>query len=201
MVLAYHCIFGMYGFWLPNDPRGSGSDYIGSWDLFRYGPATKTRGQQSRAGIEHDHSLRTEAKGALHYPPVILTGRQAVTVVAGFAQAAAEGGYLLHACAVLPDHIHLVVGRHSRRIRQIVGHLKSCATSQLRKASEWQGDERPVWGEHGWNVFLNDLDRVERAIAYVEENPEKEGERRQNRSLVTPFNPTIALATRRTARE
>ncbi len=28
MILAYHSIFSMYGFWLPNDPRGSGSDYL-----------------------------------------------------------------------------------------------------------------------------------------------------------------------------
>ena len=30
MILAYHSIFSMYGFWLPNDPRGSGSDYVAS---------------------------------------------------------------------------------------------------------------------------------------------------------------------------
>jgi len=30
MVRGYHVIFGMYGFWLPNDPRGSWSDYVGS---------------------------------------------------------------------------------------------------------------------------------------------------------------------------
>jgi hypothetical protein len=35
--LAYHVIVSMYGFWLPNDPRGSGSDFIGAWELFRYG--------------------------------------------------------------------------------------------------------------------------------------------------------------------
>ena len=47
MVIACHCIFGTYGFWLPNDPRGSGSDFVASWELFRYGPATKTRGRRS----------------------------------------------------------------------------------------------------------------------------------------------------------
>ena len=41
MVIAYHVIYSMYGFWLPNDPRGSWSDFVGSWELFRYGPATK----------------------------------------------------------------------------------------------------------------------------------------------------------------
>ena len=28
MVIAYHLIWTAYGWWLPNDPRGSGSDTI-----------------------------------------------------------------------------------------------------------------------------------------------------------------------------
>jgi len=39
MIRAYHAIFTAYGFWLPNDPRGSWSDFVGSWELFRFGPA------------------------------------------------------------------------------------------------------------------------------------------------------------------
>jgi hypothetical protein len=42
MILASHVIFSTYGFWLPNDPRGSWSDFVGAWELFRFGPATKT---------------------------------------------------------------------------------------------------------------------------------------------------------------
>lgn len=41
MIVGYHLIFSAYGFWLPNDPRGSWSNFVGSWDLFRYGRATK----------------------------------------------------------------------------------------------------------------------------------------------------------------
>ena len=42
MVHAYHAIFGAYGFWLPNDPRGSWTTFVGSWELNPFGPATKT---------------------------------------------------------------------------------------------------------------------------------------------------------------
>jgi hypothetical protein len=28
MVIGYHVILGARGFWLPNDPRGSGSSYV-----------------------------------------------------------------------------------------------------------------------------------------------------------------------------
>ena len=40
-VLAAHIIFTCYGFWLPNDPRGSWSEWVASWELLRYGKATK----------------------------------------------------------------------------------------------------------------------------------------------------------------
>lgn len=197
MILAHHCIFSMYGFWLPNDPRGSGSDYITVWELFRYGPATKTLSRHSVAANRHDHALRLQAKEALKYPPVQITGLQAVTIAKGFRKACEEGGYRIHALSILPDHIHLVIGRHPRWIRQIVGHLKSRATTALKENLLWFPDNRPVWGEHGWNVFLDTEAAVRRAIRYVEQNPIKEGKNRQNWSLVTPFDLSASQATRR----
>lgn len=35
MIHGYHLIWGAYGFWLPNDPRGSWSDFVYSWELER----------------------------------------------------------------------------------------------------------------------------------------------------------------------
>jgi hypothetical protein len=87
-MIAYHCIFGMYGFWLPNDPRGSGSDYIAVWNLFRYGSATKTTERRSVAGKAHDVTSRLAAKQALSYPPVALTGLQARAAVEGLGERA-----------------------------------------------------------------------------------------------------------------
>jgi hypothetical protein len=36
-LLAAHIIFTAYGFWLPNDPRGSWSEWVAAWELFRFG--------------------------------------------------------------------------------------------------------------------------------------------------------------------
>jgi hypothetical protein len=49
MVLAYHCTFTAYGFWLSNDSRGSWSDFVRSFDLYLTGAATKTVETHSRA--------------------------------------------------------------------------------------------------------------------------------------------------------
>ncbi len=187
MILAYHCIFGFYGFWLPNDRRGSGSDYVASRELFQFGPATKVSTRHTVAGRPHDHGRRLAAKQALRHPPVRITGIQALAVANGFRKAAEEGNYAIHACAIMPDHVHVVIGRHDRPIRQIVGHLKARATSMLRQHQTWPADDRPIWGEHGRNVFLNDQAAVKQAIRYVEQNPTNQGKKRQQWSFVTKF--------------
>src|SRR5438270_5776341 len=85
MIHGYHIIFSAYGFWLPNDPRGSWSDFVGSWELFRYGSATKTAETRSLAHRAHDRALRQAAKSALKYPPLQFNGLQARAVARGFA--------------------------------------------------------------------------------------------------------------------
>src|SRR5207244_2097703 len=108
MVIGYHVIFSAYGFWLPNDPRGSWSDFVGSWELFRYGKATKTAETCSLAYRRHDREARVAAKKALKYPPVCFTGLQARAVGNGFASYVAKAGLVVRACAILPDHVHMV---------------------------------------------------------------------------------------------
>jgi hypothetical protein len=90
MVIASHVIFGMHGFWLPNDPRGSWSEFVGAWDLFRYGRATKTSARRSVAGRSHDVTARIRAKGALKRAGVVLTGIQARAMAYGFADYASK---------------------------------------------------------------------------------------------------------------
>lgn len=40
MIHGYHVIMPMYGFWLPNDPRGSWSEFVRKWELVRFGKST-----------------------------------------------------------------------------------------------------------------------------------------------------------------
>ncbi len=187
MILGFHSIFGVYGFWLPNDPRGSWSDFVASWELFRFGSASKTDSRRSVAHKPHDWQVRLEAKKALKYPAVFLTGLQGRAVGEGFNRAVEESRYIIYACSILPEHVHLVIGRNPRPIRQIVGHLKGRATQELTKRQLWPVDGRPVWAVKGWNVFLDDPEDMKRAITYVEENPVKEGMRKQRWTFVVPW--------------
>jgi REP element-mobilizing transposase RayT len=192
MVLGYHVIFTAYGFWLPNDPRGSWSDFVGSWELSRFGRATKIQTTRSVAGACHDRRLREAAKSALKSRPVRFSGRQALAVAQGFDQARQEGDYTIHAAAILPEHVHLVIARHSRRIGQIIGHLKARATQRLHADGLWPDDARSVWAHQAWKVFLDMPEGMARAIKYVIDNPAlREGKPQQRWSFVRPYCPTV----------
>ena len=188
MVLAYHVVFGTYGFWLPNDPRGSWSDFVGCWELVHFGKATRTAERRAVAAVPHDRRLREEAKRVLKYPPVLFSGQQALAVARGFQRAQSESGYVIHACSILPEHVHLVIGRNEdRRVERMVRHLKTRATQQLSAERLWPAEKRPVWADNAWKVFLNTPAAVQAAIGYVEENPIKEGKPEQRWSFVVPF--------------
>ncbi len=194
MVLGYHFIFSAYGFWLPNDPRGSWSEVVREFELLQFGPATKVHTTRSVARRPHDVGLRLKAKEALRYRPVRFTGIQARAIARGFTIAAQEAAYSIHALAILPDHVHLVMSRHGKHIDLIAGHLKSKATFQLtsekihplaRFASK-TGHVPSPWSRNYWCPFIRSVAHLRDSIGYVERNPIKAGLRAQRWSVVVP---------------
>ena len=193
MIHGYHVIFGAYGFWLPNDPRGSWSDFVGAWELARFGRATK--GLERLELTSAQHRQRGELKRSLKYPAVSFTGVQARAVGRGFATAVQKSNLTVWACSILPEHVHLIVARHTFKVEQIVGLLKGEATKQLRSESlhplaEYRvhaGNAPTPWNSRCWRVYLDNEDAIDAAIQYVQENPIKEGKPAQSWPLVTPF--------------
>ena len=172
--LAYHFAFSAYGFWLPNDPRGSYSTRVAAGHLQRFGPATTTAERRSLARRPHDRAVRLAAKAALKHPPAIFTDEQIRSVGWGFADAAAESGYRVFACAILPSHVHLVLARPPGEPKRLIGHFKSRATHALKRDGLWEPG-RPVWTRKGgWTVYLDAPRDVRRAVRYVRDNPEKD---------------------------
>ncbi len=196
MVLGSHVIITAYGFWLPNDPRGSWSDFVRSWELLRFGPATKVSTHRSVAHVPHDRERRLAAKRALRFRPVRFNGRQALCIANAFAKQVRKSGFIVVACAILPDHVHLVVLRHTYRVEQVTNLLKGAATRALRECGMHPmrdqvrvGEELPSpWATGLWKVFLFSDADVRRAVKYVEDNPQKEGKKRQNWKFVTSID-------------
>jgi REP element-mobilizing transposase RayT len=204
MVIGYHVIFTAYGFWLPNDPRGSWSDLVGSWELLRFGRATKTGERRSVANRPHDNAARLAAKAALKYPPVLFTGRQAQAIGLAFGAFVRRNRIVVRACTILPDHVHMVIDRHAYRVEQMVNLLKGESTRRLVRdglhplAAHAKPTSRPpkCWAQGQWKVFLNTEEDVGRAIRYVKGNPAKEGKPRQRWSFVQSAADRAPLAGR-----
>jgi REP element-mobilizing transposase RayT len=193
MVHGYHVIFGAYGFWLPNDPRGSWSDFVFRWELVRFGRATKSSERHELSA--EDEAERQTAKQAMKYAAVQFSGVQAHSIGQGFEKSCRLGNFTVWACAILPEHTHLVIARHTYKVEQIASLLKGEATKQLRHDgldpfASVAVHNKPApspWAEKRWKVFLDTEEAVENAIRYVEENPLKEGKPKQKWSFVKPF--------------
>ncbi|MEZ6034116.1 MAG: transposase [Planctomycetaceae bacterium] len=196
MIHGYHVILPMYGFWLPNDPRGSWSDYVRRWEIAKFGKPLKTLERKELNELtEEEIRERDEAKAALCYPPVSISDDQALTVAEGFRIQTLKSHYTIWACAIMPEHTHMVLARHSYHVERMVNLLKGSTTTEMMKMgnhplkSHAAPGERPprMWSAHEWKVFLDSEDRIRQAIAYVERNPENEGQPEQSWNFVSPF--------------
>ena len=193
MIHGYHVIFGAYGFWLPNDPRGSWSDFVAGWELLPFGPATK--GLLRKELTPELETMRMEAKKALKYPAVQFTGLQARAIALGFSKARQKSNFTIWRCSILPEHVHLVIARHHFKVEYIAGLLKGEATKQLKAEGMHPlanqvaaGKDPPTpWNSRSWRVYLDTEESIENAIHYVDQNPVKEGKPLQKWGFETPF--------------
>ena len=199
MILGYHLILSTYGFWLPNDPRGSWSDFVRNYELYAFGPATKVNTRRSVANKQHNQTNRLAAKSKLKYKPVKLTGKQARAIAQGFAFRVNHSRIKVFACAVMPDHVHLVVDRGNYPTEQMINQLKGAATRQLLKefihpfASHRSdnGHLPSIWASGGWKVYLNSDTDMLRAIKYVQDNPIKAKLQQQKWRFTVKYKQTI----------
>jgi len=195
MIHGYHLIWPAYGFWLPNDPRGSWSDTVYSLELFRFGPAIKSI-EKTPVDPEEYSRWRTQAQRALRYPAVKFSELQIANIGAGFQSYIEKSGLIVWACSIMPDHVHMVLGRHRYKIENAANLLKGAATKRLLAESlhpmqsyREKEDRLPsMWGEGQWIVYLDTEESIVNAIRYVNENRTREGMSFQSWSFVTPFD-------------
>lgn len=211
-ILAYHVSWGAYGFWLPNDPRGSWSDYVWAPRLQVFGLATKVTARRSHAHDRHDHALRLAAKEELTYPAVKFTPAQVDCIARGIAEICEKMGLVLYALAVMPNHVHIVAPRQAYKAEELCGIYKRAASRQLRKeglhpldryaqpqslarsptsgaaSAPSPSDRLPSpWAELGWKIYLHAADEILHAIRYVERNPIVARLPEQKWDFVTPY--------------
>jgi REP element-mobilizing transposase RayT len=178
MIIAYHAIFTTYGTWLPNDPRGSYSKEIYNEQLRLLGEIKY--GRQIPPPRKILLKFYSEASPVLSRAPFLLNDNTRPIVASGFETVVRRLNVEVPACAIINDHIHIIVFSSQYRIEYLVNQFKGAATRALKL-------KQSPWSRGCWKVFINDYDALNAAIKYVNENPIKAGLSPQKWDFVQPI--------------
>jgi REP element-mobilizing transposase RayT len=187
LVIAYHLIWTAYGWWLPNDPRGSGSRTVRTDILAALGELHYGRKRVQPVGRDV-RLFYDEAADKLTHPLLILDETARGKVASEFAEVIDAQQYTCYACAIMPDHIHILIRNHKHQAEEMMEALKSFSRSRLL-AGGHRASDHPTWaGGGGWKVFLDHPDEVRRTIDYIDKNPRALGWPRQGWEFVNPYD-------------
>ena len=187
MVAGYHLIWTVYGYWLPNDPRGSTShevrvEAIQSLGEIHYG---RKAVQPSSQEIREFHN---KARAILKHPVLTFDDDEIALIGTVLGEAIAEKGYTCYACAVMPDHVHLLIRRHRDKAEEMIALFQEKSRAALI-AMEKRGPLHPVWTDGpGWKTFINSRRQFENEIEYIRHNPIKIGRPEQVWEFVKPYD-------------
>jgi len=171
MVAAYHLIWTAYGWWLPNDPRGSSSEVIRQDLIAELGELHRGRKQIQPSG-KVIRKFYEQAKLALKHELRTFTDEEVGLIAVSFAEVILEQRYTCYACAIMPDHVHIIIRKHKHLAEEMIANLQERSWEALI-AAQRRSSDHPVWGGPGWKVFLDTREDIERTIRYVRDNPVK----------------------------
>jgi REP element-mobilizing transposase RayT len=171
LIIAHHLMWTLYGWWLPNDPRGSTSHTIRNDLVAELGEVHYGRKRIQPAG----KCIRTfydQAAGVLKHPLMAFSLDEFPNVAAALGDAIHQCNYTCYATAVMPDHVHLVIRKHRHLAEEMIENIQSLSRKRLIEAG-LRVSNHPTWTHGGWKVFLDHPQEVRRTIDYVENNPLK----------------------------
>ena len=186
MILACHLVWTAYGWWFPNDPRGS-------WSKEVWVPAIRELGndsgnmQRGRRPVQpspvHLRKWLKEAQRSLKHKPVTLDRNACEIVRNAIKQQIDLHDYIVPAIAVRADHVHVIVKSHCKHtFQRMVQAFKSVSTRALRRhflladlparrekknCTSSNPTKNPVWSRGYWIRYLDNEKTIVTATAYV----------------------------------
>ncbi len=185
MIIGHHLIFTAYGWWLPNDPRGSTSHEIRVEHI-------------EPLGERHDERKRVQplprelrefyeyAERVLKHDLLKFSEAERQNIAEAFAGTIRQRGYTCYAAAIMPDHVHLLVRKHRDTAETMMESLQESSRHRLR-VRDFRSAVHPVWGGPGWKVFQFTPEDMVRTVRYIEQNPVKAQMAPQKWGFVVPY--------------
>lgn len=186
IIIAHHLIWTAYGWWLGNDPRGSMSKSIDAPIIKELGELHYGRKQLQPAG-RVIREFYERAAQVLKYELLTFGGTDVAAIAESFGQVIEREKYTCYACAIMPDHVHMIIRKHKHQAEEMIEKFQGSSRLRLRSVGLRTADHL-VWGGPGWKVFLDHPSEVRKTIRYVEQNPEKIGRAVQHWPFVKAYD-------------
>jgi REP element-mobilizing transposase RayT len=195
MVIGHHLVWTAYGCWLPNDPRGSSSHELRVVALEPLGELHEGR-KKIQPHAAEIRAFYRRADEILAHERRLLTDDEVALIADGFRRTIRERRYTCYACAIMPDHVHLLIRRHRERAEEMLEYFQQASKEALHAAGRRPRDH-PVWGGPGWKKFLSTRQALEDVIEYIRRNPLKAGRPEQRWDFVTQYDGWLPAPARR----
>ena len=186
LLIAYHLIWTAYGHWLANDPRGSGStvvlnELLAALGEIHYG---RKRVQPPRQVVRDFYQ---EAQKLLSYALLKFDQSDIERIGNAFAEIIGERKYTCYACAIMPDHVHILIRKHRDLGEEMFEQLQDRSRDRYCEIGTCNSSH-PIWTDGGWKRYLFTPDEVRGVIRYIENNPLEIGWPRQEWAFVKPYD-------------
>ena len=131
IVIAHHLIFTAYGWWLPNDPRGSNSKTIRNDVIADLGEIHFGRKRvQPASGVIG--AFYCEVDKRLRHELLIFSERDVAAIATAFEDVTKEERYTCWACAIMPDHVHVLIRKHKHLAEEMIARFQNLSRLRLR---------------------------------------------------------------------
>ena len=144
------------------------SDVIAELGELHFG---RKKVQPSAREIKEFHN---QSRSALKYSLIDFRSSDFPVITDALAETTGEQNYTCYACAIMPDHVHILIRKHKHRAEDMLDNFQHFSRLRLRSVGLRTADH-PVWGGPGWKVFLDTPTDIRRTIRYIDGNPEKWG--------------------------
>src|SRR5207249_3268767 len=112
------------------------------------------RSQEAPALSKDLRAFDQRAAPLLQYPVIEFSAIAIQTIADAFAQVIKTCKYTCYACAILPDHVHLLIRKHKHAAEEMIRNLQRESHLLLRDRHLFDL-EHPIWDGHGYSVFLD----------------------------------------------